>query len=183
MQRWKHFKILIILLTGSVKTGNDKLKYKIINKNIQYINTVLSCLIFQDSPASSPKPGMKILTNTKWSSQQLYVFALTQMYFHVFSFISVPQSPVFSPSARRRLQGRPRASCHPSAPGVMRTETTWPSSAGIRLNIAGVWTRTASRFLILWKKVLLSVGPSIPVRAEYLCSTAYIMILLSIEKK
>ncbi|KAK9955647.1 hypothetical protein ABG768_015506 [Culter alburnus] len=66
-----------------------------------------------------------------------------------FLFISVPQSPVFSPSARRRLQGRPRASCHPSAPGVMTTEITWPSSAGIRLTIAGVWTRTASRFLIL----------------------------------
>ncbi|KAK9955646.1 hypothetical protein ABG768_015506 [Culter alburnus] len=59
------------------------------------------------------------------------------------------KSPVFSPSARRRLQGRPRASCHPSAPGVMTTEITWPSSAGIRLTIAGVWTRTASRFLIL----------------------------------
>lgn len=165
-------------MTGSVKTGNDKLKYKIINKNIQYINTVLSCLsscsIFQDSPSSSPKPGMKILSlsNTKCSSQQLYVFALTQMYFLL---ISVPQSPVFSPSARRRLQGRPRASCHPSALGVMRMETTWPSSAGIRLTIAGVWTRTASRFQILWKKVLLSVGPSIPVWAEYLCSTAYIL--------
>lgn len=132
-----------------------------------------SCSIFQDSPSSSPKPGMNILSlsYTKCSSQ-LYVFALTQMYF---LFISVPQSPVFSPSARRRLQGRSRASCHPSAPGVMRTETTWPCSAGIRLTFAGVWTRTAPRFLILWPKVLLSVRPSIPVWAEYLCSTAYIL--------
>ncbi len=92
-------------------------------------------------------------------SQQLFLFCS-----HIYVF-SVPQS---SPSARRRLLERSRASCHLSAPGVTRTETIWLSSAGTRLTFAGVWTRTALRCLVPWPMALLSVRASIPVWTEYL---------------
>lgn len=149
----------------NIKTGRDKWTYKIWNMSILLSHLIHAFICHYALFFRIPLPQILNQVSRSYCFESNYFSAVISLLLTHIYIYSVPQS---SPSARRRLLERSRASCHLSAPDVTRTETMWLSSAGTSLTFVGVWTRTALRCLIPWPMALLSVRASIPVWTEYL---------------